>query len=77
MGRRQWRELHAVSSYATLLTAAEREFLPSGPVLHCTDVDRARMGRRLAALGEGPILAVHPGGEGFRGMKRWPVERFA
>ena len=77
MGKRPWRERHAVSSYATLLTATERELLPPGPVLHCTDIDRARMSRRLALLGEGPLLAVHPGGEGFRGMKRWPVERFA
>ncbi len=76
LGKRPWRARHAIDSYATLLTPAERRFLPPGPVLHCTAADRAKMGRALAALGAGPIVAVHPGGEGFRGMKRWPVGRF-
>jgi ADP-heptose:LPS heptosyltransferase len=76
-GRRPWRARHAIDSYATLLNPAERRLLPAGPVLHCTDADRIRMGHVLAALGTAPLLAVHPGGEGFRGMKRWPVERFA
>jgi ADP-heptose:LPS heptosyltransferase len=76
-GSRPWRDRHAVESYAGLLTQAERRLLPIGPVLHCTEADRIRMGGVLATLGAAPILAVHPGGEGFRGMKRWPVERFA
>jgi ADP-heptose:LPS heptosyltransferase len=77
LGKRPWRERHATVNYATLLSSAERRLLPPGPVLHFTDADRAKIGRRLAALGPAPILAVHPGGKGFRGMKRWPVGRFA
>ncbi len=75
-GKRPWRQRHAVSSYATLLTVPESRYLPSGPVLHCTDADRARVRSLLAPLGGAPILAVHPGGEGFHGMKRWPLGRF-
>src|SRR5579871_6861946 len=39
-GQRPWRYRHAVSSYATLLTARERANLPSAPVLSATPEDR-------------------------------------
>lgn len=77
LGARPWRHRHAVSSYATLLTAAERASLPSAPVLTCTQADRARAAELLAWAEGAPLLAFHPGGEGFRGMKRWPAARFA
>lgn len=74
-GPRPWRWRHAVTSYATLLTPAERLLLPPGPVLTLTEDDRLQV---ASVLGEspGPIIALHPGGEGFRGMKRWPLPRF-
>lgn len=35
-----------------------------------------RRGRRDSAQAR-PVVVVHPGGAGLRGLKRWPVERFA
>ena len=74
-GPRPWRSRHAVTSYATLLTPAERLLMPLGPVLTLTGDDRSRVSSVLGAL-DGPLIALHPGGEGFRGMKRWPLSRF-
>lgn len=75
-GPRPWRLRHAVTSYATLLTSWELPNLPAAPVLTATPKDRATVATFMAALGERPVLAIHPGGEGFRGMKRWPPARF-
>ena len=75
-GDRPWLRRHAVSSYATLLTAAERRHLPAAPVLQSGGADRASVATLLAPLGDAPLVALHPGGEGFRGMKRWPAGRF-
>ncbi|MGH2347363.1 MAG: glycosyltransferase family 9 protein, partial [Chloroflexota bacterium] len=55
LGKRLVRERHAVSTYATLLTAREREHLPAGLVLHCTAADRMRVDRLLASLAGAPI----------------------
>jgi ADP-heptose:LPS heptosyltransferase len=76
LGPRPWRYRHAVSSYATLLTPREREYLPGSPVLSCSPADRARAAELLAWADGAPLIAFHPGGEGFRGMKRWPLGRF-
>ena len=76
LGSRPWRTRHATDSYASLLIPAERLHLPPAPVLTCGAADRVRVAGLLAARGDRPLIAVHPGGEGFRGMKRWPVERF-
>jgi ADP-heptose:LPS heptosyltransferase len=76
LGPRPWRHRHAVSSYATLLTSRERAHLPGSPVLTCSPADRIRASELLAWAGGTPLIAFHPGGEGFRGMKRWPLGRF-
>ena len=75
-GDRPWRRRHAVTSYATLLTAGEGALLPAAPVLQSGAADRVAVAALLAPLGGAPLVALHPGGEGFRGMKRWPMARF-
>ena len=75
-GDRPWLRRHAASSYATLLAAAEHRYLPPTPVLQSGDADRTAVDALLAPLGCAPLVALHPGGEGFRGMKRWSPHRF-
>ena len=75
-GHRPWLRRHATSSYATLLTTIERRHLDAAPVLQCGDADRVAVDALVAPLGDAPLVALHPGGEGFRGMKRWPQGRF-
>ena len=74
-GSRPWRWRHAVSSYATSLSPEERLLVPPGPVLTLRERDRAWIASTFAGS-HGPLIALHPGGEGFRGMKRWPLSRF-
>ena len=56
---------------------------PVGPRMKFvpSQADRARADAALAACGDGPIVAVHPGGGVNPGMrlvaKRWPAERYA
>jgi ADP-heptose:LPS heptosyltransferase len=49
-------------------------------VVRTTDADRAWVASLLSTQGIGPhdrMIALHPGGEGFRGMKRWEAARFS
>jgi ADP-heptose:LPS heptosyltransferase len=75
-GPRPWRNRHAMASYASLLTAEELAHLPASAVLVSSEADRqAALIALPPQVGE-RLVALHPGGEGFRGMKRWPLARF-
>ncbi|MDB5073890.1 MAG: glycosyl transferase family 9 [Chloroflexi bacterium] len=76
LGPRPWKTRHAMTSYATLLMPSELENLAEAPVLTSTQEDRDAVSRTLGNSARGNIVAIHPGGEGFRGMKRWPAARY-
>jgi ADP-heptose:LPS heptosyltransferase len=80
IGRRPWKERHAISSYASIVDTLGLTVDESRLTVPTTDADRVAVGEMLAARGIAPgdrIIALHPGGEGFRGMKRWEAARFA
>lgn len=80
LGPRPWKDRHAVTSYATLIRLLGLRVDSSRLVVRTTEHDRAAIAQFLAAEGIAPhqrIIALHPGGEGFRGMKRWEANRFA
>jgi len=79
-GARPWKRRHAVTSYVSVMRPLELEVDQSRLVVHTTDADRIAAARVLAGADITPhdrVIALHPGGEGFRGMKRWEPARFA
>lgn len=80
---RRWRATHATEHYYNC--ARELGPPPWGAVDHTPSVALPPEARRaadafLSAHGDragGPLVALHPGGSGLDGRKRWPAERFA
>ena len=80
VGARPWKDRHATESYATVIRLLGLQVDNSFLTIRATDADRAALADFLAAEGVGRderLIALHPGGEGFRGMKRWDAGRFA
>lgn len=80
LGPRPWKGRHAVASYATIIEPLRQRVDASRLVVRATQQDRVAMARFLIAEGIPPrqrLISLHPGGEGFRGMKRWEAARFA
>jgi ADP-heptose:LPS heptosyltransferase len=80
VGSRPWKHRHATTSYATVARLLRLQVDTSRLVVRATAADRVALGEVLAGQGIGPeerIIVLHPGGEGFRGMKRWEARRFA
>jgi len=80
LGGRPWKQRHAVESYATTVRLLGLRIDQSRLIVRATDQDRAAIVDALAREGIGPnerLIVLHPGGEGFRGMKRWEPARFA
>jgi lipopolysaccharide heptosyltransferase II len=81
---RRWRATHATRHYYDC--ARELDLPPWGEVSHVPHIElprsallRARAFLRSQGLGpsDRPLVALHPGGVGLAGVKRWPPERFA
>lgn len=81
---RRWRAEHATQHYYDC--ARELALPPWDEVHHTLRVRlprEARVCARKYLLQQGvqpggpPIVALHPGGAGLNGVKRWPAERFA
>jgi len=80
LGGRPWKRRHAIASYASVVRLLGLRVDSSRLVVRTTDGDRATLHDVLAAHGIGRderLVVLHPGGEGFRGMKRWDSKRFA
>jgi ADP-heptose:LPS heptosyltransferase len=80
IGKRPWRYRHAIDNFATLVRLLGLRVDSSQLTVRTTDDDRRSMVTLLRARGIGDnarVIALHPGGEGFRGMKRWESGRFA
>lgn len=80
LGGRPWKDRHAVTNFNTVVAPLGLRIDASRLVVRATEADRAAVARFLAAHGiaDGArIIVLHPGGEGFRGMKRWEAARFA
>jgi len=80
IGARPWKHRHAIDNYASVVRPLGLRVDRSRLVVRTTERDRAALGAFLVAEGVGPderLVALHPGGEGFRGMKRWDSARFA
>jgi ADP-heptose:LPS heptosyltransferase len=79
-GARPWKDRHAIASYATVVQMLGLHVAPSRLVVRATAADRDGATMILRAHGvaaDERIVVLHPGGEGFRGMKRWEPRRFA
>lgn len=80
LGARPWKHRHAITSYATVPRLLGLHVDSSRLIVRTTDADREATTRILAAHGIASherLIVLHPGGEGFRGMKRWETTRFA
>lgn len=80
----RWRSTHATRHYYDC--ARELDLLPWDQVDRVPrllvppaerQAARAWLWRRGIAPGAGPLVAIHPGGAGLHGHKRWPIDRFA
>lgn len=81
---RRWRREHAAQHYYNC--ARELALPPWDEVHHTPRVQIPREAHTRARqyfhqhgvrLGGPPVVALHPGGAGLAGVKRWPAERFA
>jgi heptosyltransferase II len=81
---RRWRATHAVRIYYDCVR--ELNLPPWEQVDHRPRLDLPAEQRAAAeaflrahdiASGERPVVAIHPGGAGLNGGKRWPAARFA
>jgi ADP-heptose:LPS heptosyltransferase len=80
LGARPWKHRHAISSYATVPRMLGLRIDGSRLIVRTTEADRAWVASLLSTQGIRPhdrVIALHPGGEGFRGMKRWEAARFS
>ncbi len=78
---RPWKHRHAIANYASVIDLLGLHVDDSRLVVRTTEQDRAALADFLAAQGVGVgraerLIVLHPGGEGFRGMKRWDSARF-
>jgi heptosyltransferase II len=80
----RWRSQHATHHYYEC--ARELALPPWGEVHHALrlrlpreerDWARSYLAEHGVQAGGPPIIAIHPGGAGLNGIKRWPAERFA
>ncbi len=81
-GKRWWRRHHAVQIYNRIVERGlGLKVRQDRLCLHLRERDHAAAHAVLAAHGANPIrqriVALHPGGEGVSGLKRWPTEGFA
>ncbi len=80
LGRRPWKHRHAVANYASVARLLGLRVDDSRLIVRTTESDRTALTSFLAGQRVGPderLVVLHPGGEGFRGMKRWDARRFA
>lgn len=80
LSARPWKHRHAIDSYATVVQLLGLTVDNTQLTVRTTEGDRTAIDGVLAALGVAAserLVALHPGGEGFRGMKRWEAARFA
>ncbi|MCX6023433.1 MAG: glycosyltransferase family 9 protein [Chloroflexi bacterium] len=78
--RTAWARIHAVDIYLRTLDPLRLGPLNANPDLPVSAECRRAALRLLdesGLAGQAPLFALHPGGEGYGGMKRWPAERFA
>lgn len=80
VGARPWKHRHAVTSFATIIKLLKLDIDTARLVVRTTPADRSAINNYLQGQEIAPdqrIITIHPGGEGFRGMKRWEAARFA
>jgi len=80
VGKRPWKRRHAITSYATVVGLLGLRVDTTRLTVGVVDADRSSVATFLQGEGIEPrdrVIALHPGGEGFRGMKRWDTARFA
>ncbi len=80
IGGRPWKDRHAVESYATAVAPLGIRVDTGSLVAPVLQEARASLAAFLTHEGvehDERLIALHPGGEGFRGMKRWETARFA
>lgn len=78
--RTPWATTHAVTTYLQTLQPLGITGAATTPDVPVTAAHRQRVTTLLDAhgiRGPTPLLSLHPGGEGYGGMKRWPADRFA
>jgi ADP-heptose:LPS heptosyltransferase len=77
---REWRKSHAVEHYSDTVERLGVRVEDRALRIYPTEEEHRRAGEWLSRhrVGEGDLLvAMHPGGEGLWGRKRWGVEGFA
>jgi ADP-heptose:LPS heptosyltransferase len=77
---RAWRQTHAVQHYADIVRPLGVPVTDYRPSMYVSYDDRMRAADFLRSHGLAPwetLVAIHPGGEGFYGRKRWNREGFA
>jgi ADP-heptose:LPS heptosyltransferase len=80
IGRRPWSKRHAIENIASLLAPLGLPVDTSRVIVQPTPASRAAGDLFLRDHGSAvgtTILGIHPGGEGFRGLKRWGSAQFA
>jgi ADP-heptose:LPS heptosyltransferase len=87
--RTRWRSIHATRHYydcARALDLPPWETVSQRPYLVLPDAERGAaqlflrrhgVAPKPGPCGAGPLIALHAGGAGASGRKRWPPERFA
>src|SRR5919202_1389215 len=80
----RWRSTHATRHYydcSRELDLPPWETVSHRPYLVLPDAERSAahlfLRRHGAAKEQGPLVALHAGGAGVSGLKRWPPDRFA
>src|SRR5262249_35915164 len=83
-GDAELRKRHAVDQYIRALSPLVAGFRTEPearvPRIHLTAQDRAQardLLRQEGVMATSPLIAMHLGGDGFNGRKRWAPERFA
>ncbi len=80
IGDRPWSKRHAIENMATLVKPLNLAVDTSQVIVTPTKANREGATRFLEEHDIAPetlLLGIHPGGEGFRGLKRWGVAEFA
>jgi len=80
IGDRPWSKRHAIENMASLVAPLGLPVDTSRVIVCPTALHRAAATRFLEEqeIAPGiPLLGIHPGGEGFRGLKRWGAQGFA
>ena len=80
LGKRPWSKRHAIENMASLLKPLGLTADVSRVIVQPTPSSKVAALRFLEEQEIAPharVLGIHPGGEGFRGLKRWGAAQFA